>query len=144
MLRDENSGLNEKPVQMGRKNLKLLVGDLARKGVSAIRVATVHRTPAGTFAIDPKFAPPLLDFAANEYLVSIARRLVEILAAKSSLLSGNRRQKNLSLADFGTADIANFLAALHHQFRVSDLAASLRSTSRAPRGTLDGDAFPGR
>ncbi len=108
MLRDENSGLNEKPVQMGRKNLKLLVGDLARTGVSAIRVATVRRTPAGTFALDPKFAPPLLDFAANEYLWSIARRLVEILAAKSSLLSGNRRQKNLSLADFGTADIANF------------------------------------
>jgi len=33
---------------------------------------------------------------------------VEILAAKSTLLSGTRRQKNLSLAEFGTADIANF------------------------------------
>src|SRR5207237_497419 len=40
--------------------------------------------------------------------VSISRRLVEMLAAKSTTLSGNRRQKNLSLAEFGTSDIANF------------------------------------
>jgi type VI secretion system protein ImpJ len=33
---------------------------------------------------------------------------VEILAAKSSILAGVRRQKNLSLADFGSADIASF------------------------------------
>jgi type VI secretion system protein ImpJ len=34
--------------------------------------------------------------------------LLEILGANSSILSGVRRQKNLSLADFGTADIASF------------------------------------
>ena len=51
--------------------------------------ATVRRTPAGTFQVDPKFVPPLLDFSASDYLVSIARRLVEVLAAKSTLLSGH-------------------------------------------------------
>jgi len=71
-------------------------------------MATVRRTPAGTFQLDPKFVPPLLNFMASDYLVSIARRLVEVLAAKSTLLSGTRRQRNLTLADFGTADIANF------------------------------------
>jgi len=40
--------------------------------------------------------------------VSICRRLVEILSAKSSLLAGLRRQKNQSLADFTASDIANF------------------------------------
>jgi type VI secretion system protein ImpJ len=108
MLRDENSGLSEKPVQVARKNFKLLLDAQAQKGVSALRVARIHRTPAGTFQADARFVPPLLDIGANDYIVSIARRLVEILAAKSSLLAGNRRQKNLTLADFGTADIANF------------------------------------
>jgi type VI secretion system protein ImpJ len=41
-------------------------------------------------------------------LFAVTRRLIEILSAKSSLLSNQRRQKNLSLAEFGTADIANF------------------------------------
>jgi type VI secretion system protein ImpJ len=109
MLRDENSGLAEKPVMVARKNFRLLFGVVQpQQGMSAIRVATVKRTPAGTFQLDPKFVPPLLDINASDYLISIARRLVEILAAKSSVLSGTRRQKNLSLAEFGTADIANF------------------------------------
>jgi type VI secretion system protein ImpJ len=68
----------------------------------------VKRTPAGTNNLDPTFVPPLIDFAASDYLMSIARRLVEILAARSSLLAGARRQRNLNLADFSTADIANF------------------------------------
>ena len=50
----------------------------------------------------------MLDVEGSEYIMAITRRLVEILAAKSSMLAGSRRQKNLSLADFGTADIANF------------------------------------
>lgn len=108
MLRDENSGLSEKPVQVARKNFRLLVGDREYRGMSTLRCATVRRTPAGTFELDPKYVPPLLDFTASGYLVSIARRLVEVLSAKSTALAGTRRHRNLTLADFGTADIANF------------------------------------
>jgi type VI secretion system protein ImpJ len=108
LLRDENSGMSEKPVQVARKNFRLLAGDTIQEGMSALRVATVKRTAAGIMQIEPQFVPPVLDIAVNEYLMSIVRRLVEILAAKSTLLSGTRRQKNLSLAEFGTSDIANF------------------------------------
>jgi len=52
--------------------------------------------------------PPLLDFDANDYLVAIARRIVEILSARSSSIAAMRRQKNQTLADFTAADIANF------------------------------------
>ena len=52
--------------------------------------------------------PALLNFTASDYLVSIARRLVEILTSRSSSIAGMRRQKNQSLADFTAADIANF------------------------------------
>jgi type VI secretion system protein ImpJ len=58
--------------------------------------------------LDPHFVPPLLNFQASDYLVSIARRLVELLAAKSSELSASRRQKNQSLADFTSSDIPRF------------------------------------
>ena len=40
--------------------------------------------------------------------MAIARRLVEILSAKSTTLAGARRQKNQSLAEFGVADVASF------------------------------------
>jgi type VI secretion system protein ImpJ len=108
LMRDENTGLSEKPIQVARKNFRLLTREELRDGHSALRVATVRRTPAGTYHLDPTFVPPLLDFAANPYLFSVVRRIMEILSAKSSQLSGLRRQKNQSLADFGAADIANF------------------------------------
>src|SRR6185369_14036789 len=60
------------------------------------------------FQLDPHFVAPLLDLRASDYLLSIARGLVEILSSKSSDLGSTRRQKNQSLADFSAADIANF------------------------------------
>lgn len=108
MIRDENTGQAEKPVLLARKNLRLAVESENREGSSSMCVARIRKSAAGLFQLDPHFVPPLLDFTASDYLLSIARRLVEILSAKSSELSGSRRQKNQSLADFTSADIPRF------------------------------------
>jgi type VI secretion system protein ImpJ len=108
MVRDENSGTSEQAVQVARKNYRLLVEGESRQECSVLRVARIERTESGSLQLDPRFVPPVLDFSQNDYLCAISRRLVEILSAKSSQLAGLRRQKNLSLADFGSSDIANF------------------------------------
>ena len=108
LLRDETSEGSEKPVRVARKNLRLLLEDESREGYTAMRVGRVRRTEAGTLQLDSRFVPPSLDFYVSSYLVTIARRLTEILSARSSAIAGMRRQKNQSLADFTTADIANF------------------------------------
>ena len=107
-IRDENTGIGEKPLQVARKNLHLLGASENRQGCSALRIANVERTPAGTFRLNPRFIPPLIGIAGSDYLIGILRGLIEILSAKSSQLSGGRRQKNQNLADFTAADIANF------------------------------------
>lgn len=107
-IRDENTGMNEKPVQIARKNFRILLEGESREGSSTLRIARIKRSAAGSFEIDSTFVPPLLSIAANDYLVSLIRRLVEILAAKSSILAGMRRQKSSNLADFTSGDIANF------------------------------------
>jgi type VI secretion system protein ImpJ len=108
LFRDENTGLSEKPVQVAHKNFRLLAENESLDGYSSLRAARVRRTEAGTFQLDPHFVPPLLDFNASGRLSGIARRLVEILTARSSAIAGLRRQKNQTLADFTAADIANF------------------------------------
>ena len=108
LFRDENTGLSERPVQVARKNLRFLVEGESLDGYSSLRVARILRAETGTFQLDPRFVPPLLDFRANDYLVAIARRIVEVLSARSSSIAGLRRQKNQSLADFTAADIASF------------------------------------
>jgi type VI secretion system protein ImpJ len=108
MVRDDNTGLSEKPILVARKNFRLLVEGENLEGSSSLRIATVKKTEAGLYQLDPKFVPPLLDINGNEFLTAIARRLVEILSSKSSMLAGTRRQKNQSLADFTAADVASF------------------------------------
>ncbi len=107
-LRDENTGGTPKPVQLARKNIRFLVQGESREGCTSLRVARVRRTSAGTLQIDPTCIPPLLDASTNSQLKAITRRLVEILAAKSAILSGGRRQRSSSLADFTAADTASF------------------------------------
>ena len=107
-LRDENTGGSEKPVQLATKNFRMLLGSESREGCTSIGIARVKRGSSGTLQLDPEFIPPLLGIGANEHLLNIARRLVEILTAKSNILAGSRRQRNASLADFSSADIANF------------------------------------
>jgi len=108
LLRDENTGLAEKPVQIGRKNLRLLVDGESLEGSSALPVARVLRLENGAYELDPRFVPPMLDFAASPYLVTLTRRVVEILAAKSAEIAAGRRQRNQALAEFGVADVARF------------------------------------
>lgn len=106
-LRDENSGGTEKPVQLARKNFRLLVEGEAKSGFVTMPAGRVTRD-GNSYQLDPVFVPPLLDFAASAFLVSMLRGLVEIVSAKRSVLAGMRRQKNQRLADFTTADIAQF------------------------------------
>jgi len=108
LLRDENASQIERPVQIARKNFRLLVDSEAREGTPAIKVARVTRTDSGLMQFDPTFVPPLLNIGANDYLMSIARRLLENLTAKSASLSGMRRQKSQGLAEFTASDVANF------------------------------------
>lgn len=108
LLRDENASQVERPVQIARKNFRLLVDREAREGVPAIKVARVTRSDSGALQLDPTFVPPLLDIRVSEHLTSILRRLLEILTAKSATLSGMRRQKSAGLAEFTASDIASF------------------------------------
>lgn len=107
-VRDENTGQSEKPVMVARKNLRLLFEGENREGSTFLRVANVRKSADGLFRLESAFVPPLLDLKASDYLMSIARRLLEILTAKSTGLSATRRQKNQTLADFTASDIASF------------------------------------
>src|SRR5579884_993078 len=108
LRRDENTGLSEKPIQLARKNFRLLMEGEPQRGCAALPCARLTRSESGAIVLDPQFVPPLLDFSSSELLMSIARRLIEILTSRSAQLAGMRRQKNQSLAEFTTADIANF------------------------------------
>jgi type VI secretion system protein ImpJ len=108
LRRDENTGMAEKPIQVARKNLRLMEGGDEAEGAGVLPVARLVRSKTGEFELDPEYVPPLLDFTASDHLTTLARRLVEVIAARSSGLAGARRQRGAGLADFGVSDVASF------------------------------------
>ena len=108
MVRDENTGLAEKPIQVARRNLRLLVTGESLTGTTAMPLARVRRNANGVPELDPTFIPPVVAIGASPVLLAMTRRIVELLAARSHALSALRRERNAGVADFGVSDVTNF------------------------------------
>lgn len=91
LLPDENTGGDPKSVTLGRKNIRLLLDDEipaeANGGEVVLPIARVIRDSAGHFVLDANFVPPCLNIGGSPRLMSVLRRLVEILEAKSTTLT---------------------------------------------------------
>lgn len=108
MVFDENEGVEEKAVQVARRNFRLLFGGEHREGHTSLRIARLIRNSAGVPEIDGAFVAPCLDLSRSTYLMSLLRRQIEILATKLSALSAGRRERGRALADFSASETANF------------------------------------
>lgn len=93
-LPDQNTGLDEKPVQVGRKNLQLLgEAELSDRYVH-LPVVRLLRDGAGRFEADPTFIPPCISISSSPALTSMLRRLVEILDEKSTVFTQEQQQRS--------------------------------------------------
>jgi len=105
---DETTGLAERPIQVARPNLRLVLEGEFLEGFVTLPAVRVLRSPTGELSLDPTFVPPVLDIAASPMLSGLVRRIAERVAAKASSLAGARRQRNQGLADFSVTDVASF------------------------------------
>ncbi len=107
ILHDETTGRDEKPVRLGRKNIRLMLDTEDTEGMVTLPIARIMRSGSGYFIFDPEFIPPCLRIPASERLMSILGRLIEILEEKGSSLALPKRQGGVQAA-FSTREIANF------------------------------------
>ena len=104
-LHDEISGVDERPVQVGRKNLRLLLDTEPVTDLVTMPIARIVRDGAGHFAYDPAFVPPVLTIAASSRLLELLQQLVEILDEKGASLA---RDSAASRGEFSPREIAAF------------------------------------
>jgi type VI secretion system protein ImpJ len=93
-LPDQNTGLDEKPVQVGRKNLQLLAESELSDRYEHLPVVRLLRDGTGRFEVDPAFIPPCISISASPALSSMLRRLIEILDEKSTVFTQEQQQRN--------------------------------------------------
>jgi len=119
---DETTGIDERPVNVARRNFRLVLDEELSKDAVSLPLARVRRDGAGHFVYDQTFVPTCLQIGAAERLLQLLQRLVEVLDAKSdALAAGRTADRNLS-GDYGNGGVAGFW--LLHAIRSS--AAPLR------------------
>ncbi len=107
-LHDDNTGRDEKPVQLGKKNVRLLFETEDAGDLLTLPLARVMRDSSGQYAYDPRFIPPCLQINASERLMHITRRLIEILEERSAQLARGRRGEGKFRAGFSAQEVASF------------------------------------
>lgn len=108
MLHDETTGRDEKPVQLGRKNIQLRFETEPSDDLMTLAIARVTRDGTGHFIFDPAFIPPCVRIDASDQLMMLLRRLIEILEDKSAMFSRAGKGDKRTWTEFSTRDIANF------------------------------------
>lgn len=107
VLHDENTGIDERPVRLGRKNVRLLMDTEPAGELVTLPVARIVRDGAGHFIYDSTFVPPCIQISASEPLMIMLRRLIEILDEKAGSI-GPQRANAGGFTEFTARDIASF------------------------------------
>ncbi len=94
ILPDENTGRDEKPIKVGRKNLQLLGEAEVTDQFVSLPVIRIVRDGSGRFEVDQTFVPPCLSLSASGYLTEMLRRLIDILDDKSAVFSREQQQRS--------------------------------------------------
>jgi len=113
-ITDENSGLDERAIQVARPNFQLRFGTEQLDGFSRLPVASIVRSAGGFFALDDKFVPPCLAVNASSRLGAVGSRALELSLAKSGSLD-ERRLATASQRQLTPSDITaiGLLAAVN-------------------------------
>jgi type VI secretion system protein ImpJ len=101
---DETIEGNECEIPVANKHFQILFGGESLEDKTWVKIAELGRTATGEITLKESYIPPALSLTASGTLMGILHRILEMLAAKSSALSQQRRH----IAEFGASDIANF------------------------------------
>jgi type VI secretion system protein ImpJ len=103
-VQDETTGGNENDIPVARKSFQILFGGESLDDKVYIKIAELGRTTTGEISVRETFVAPAISVNASAVLMAILHRILEMLSAKSSALSQQRRH----IAEFGASDVANF------------------------------------
>jgi type VI secretion system protein ImpJ len=101
---DETVEGNECEIPVANKNFQVLFAGESLEDKIWIKIAELGRTATGEVTLRESYIPPAIALVASGTLMAILHRILEMLSAKSSALSQQRRH----IAEFGASDVANF------------------------------------
>jgi len=115
-LRDETNGIDEREIELGQKNIRLVTEAELTQDMLSLSIAHVLRDGRGHLVYDEDFIPTCLRLSASEPLMLLIKRLIETIGEKSGTIARSARRHGRFEAGTAALDVANywFLHALHN------------------------------
>jgi type VI secretion system protein ImpJ len=115
-LRDETNGIDEREIELGQKNIRLVTEAELTQDMLSVSIAHVLRDGRGHLVYDEDFIPTCLRLSASEPLMLLIKRLIETIGEKSGTIARSARRHGRFEAGTAALDVANywFLHALHN------------------------------
>jgi len=107
-VEDQNSPGKTIDMSTARQNLKLVLSGENLDGTLALKLGRIKRDSDARIIMDTSYAPPALSLEAAGPVPELLRSILEALAAKSSTLSDQNRQRGGGMVEFGSGNIGNF------------------------------------
>lgn len=116
VLRDETNGIDEREIELGQKNIRVVTEAELTPEMQSIPLAHVLRDGRGHLIYDEEFIPACLRASASEQLMLLFKRLIETIGEKSATIARSARRHGRFEAGTSALDVANywFLHALHN------------------------------
>ena len=128
-------GRDEKPVQSGAQELGCC-STPSPPTIADHAGRAHHAGRRGHFIPDPRFIPPLMQISASERLMTMLRRLIEILEDKSASHHRGAQKRREVLGRILHARDRQFLAAARGELRAGAAAPSVFLQARPSRGAI--------
>lgn len=106
-ITDEISGEQNKEIELAKANYCILFEGEGLDNFTTLPLARLSRTINGQIVLDKDFIPPLLSIDISETLYNRLRSLLELLIAKSSFLSQNRKHLKSGFAEFPPSEMTS-------------------------------------
>ncbi len=108
MINDENTGAGEREVGVARVDLKILFESESLEDSSSIKIAEIVRSAEGEFSLSKEYITPCVNISASDTLMSLVRRVFELLISRSSALRKRRRQLSDGTLEMTPSDMPIF------------------------------------
>ncbi|CAE6724570.1 type VI secretion system baseplate subunit TssK [Paraburkholderia haematera] len=102
------NGTGEAEIAAERHAVRLLFDFEQHADDTVCAIARLTRGTGGHFQLDQHFVPPCLTLAGHPLHVERAKRLADILQAKSASLGSRKSERIEAVAEYGVADVSLF------------------------------------
>ena len=104
---DEITGGDVRPVQLARKNFRLLLDADVPDGLVTMPIARVQRDGSGHFAIDHRWVGPCLRLSGSRRLQDLVGRMVQMLEERAGAMVAERTA-SAGAAEYAPREVVSF------------------------------------